>query len=70
MKTGRLLKFHRPGGNVQAYIYQDGATVRASVYLLSAGQDHSPVHQLDGASPDEVEAATRTWIDAHFPRLA
>lgn len=69
MKTGRLLKFHRPGGNVQAYIYQDGDRVRASVYLLGAGDDRSPVHELVGASPDDVEAATRAWIDAHYPRL-
>ena len=32
MKTGRLLKFPRPGGDVHAYLYQDGPLVRASLY--------------------------------------
>ena len=24
MKTGRLMKFHRPGGDVHAYLYAEG----------------------------------------------
>ena len=70
MKTGRLLKFHRPGGEVQAYLYQEGDKGQASIYLLAAGQDRAPLHEVGGATPDEVEAAVRAWIDAHFPRLA
>ncbi len=68
MKTGRLIKFHRPGGDVQAYLYQEGSTVRASIYLLAAGQDQAPLHEVGGRTPDEVEAVVRAWIDAHFPR--
>jgi hypothetical protein len=70
MKTGRLIKFHRPGGDVQAYLYQEGGSVRASVYLLAAGRDRAPMHEVTGRSPDEVETAVRAWIAANFPRLA
>ncbi len=67
MKTGRLLKFHRPGADVHAYLYQDGETVRATVFVLAAGEDR-PSHELAGETHDEVEAAVRSWIDSHFPR--
>jgi hypothetical protein len=66
MKTGRLLKFHRPGGDLQAYLYQEGDRVRATVYLFA--RDETPVHEVSGASGEEVEAAVRAWIDARFPR--
>ncbi len=66
MKTGRLLKFHRPGGDVQAYLYQEGDAVRATVYLFA--HDEAPVHELSGTSSDEVEAAVRAWIDSHYPK--
>jgi hypothetical protein len=69
MKTGRLIKFHRPGGEVQAYLYQEGTVVRASIYLLAPGRDQAPLHEVGGGTQDEVEAAVRAWIDAHFPRL-
>jgi hypothetical protein len=66
MKTGRLLKFHRPGGDVQAYLYQDGNEVCAAVYQFA--RDEAPLHELRGASSDEVEAAVRAWIDSRFPK--
>ncbi len=66
MKTGRLLKFHRPGADVQAYLYQEGDVVRAAVYLFA--HDETPVHELSGANGDEVEAAVRAWIDSRFPK--
>jgi hypothetical protein len=66
MKTGRLLKFHRPGGDVQAYLYQEGELVRATVYLVA--HDEAPVHEVSGASGNEVEAAVRAWIDTRFPK--
>jgi hypothetical protein len=68
MKTGRLLKFPRPTGDVHAYLYQEGDTVRATVYLLAPGHERAPVHEVTGASPEEVEAEVRSWIDAHYPR--
>ncbi len=68
MKTGRLLKFHRPGGELQAYLYQEGDLVRATVYLFA--RDETPVHEVSGANGDEVEAAVRAWIDSRFPRDA
>jgi hypothetical protein len=66
MKTGRLLKFHRPGADVQAYLYQEGDLVRAAVYLLA--RDEAPVYEACAASEDAVEAAVRSWIDSRFPR--
>ncbi len=66
MKTGRLLKFHRPGGDVQAYLYQEGDVVRAAIYLLA--HDAAPVHELSGPCADEVEAGVRAWIDSRFPK--
>jgi hypothetical protein len=68
MKTGRLLKFHRPGHDLQAYLYLEPDGVRAVVYDLAAGQERGPVHTLSGTESDEVEAALRSWIDAHYPR--
>jgi hypothetical protein len=68
MKTGRLLKFHRPDGNVHAYFYAEGEAVRAALYLMAPGREHAPVHEIRGASSDEVETAVRAWIDAHYPR--
>ena len=68
MKTGRLLKFHRPGGDVHAYLYLDGEAARAVVYLLAAGQDRGPVHEIHGPSADEVETEVRAWIEARYPR--
>ncbi len=68
MKTGRLLKFHRPGGDVHAYLYQEESGVRASVYLLAPGQERSPVHEIRGGTTEEVESAVRAWIEARFPR--
>jgi hypothetical protein len=68
MKTGRLLKFPRPGGDVHAYLYQDGARVRASLYWLAAGHERAPVHEVAGPSAEEVEATVRAWIDRHFPK--
>ena len=44
MKTGRLLKFHRPGGDVHAYFYQEGDQVP----VVLDGQDvgRIPVSEL------------------------
>jgi hypothetical protein len=68
MKTGRLLKFHRPGGDVHAYLYLEGDAARAVLYRLAPGQEQGPVHEVRGASADEVESEVRAWIDAHYPR--
>jgi hypothetical protein len=68
MKRGRLLKFHRPGGDVHAYLYLEGEAARAVVYLLAPGHEKGPVHEIRAASSDEVEQEVRAWIDAHYPR--
>ena len=68
MKTGRLLKFHRPGGEVHAYLYQERGACRASVYLMAPGRDHTPLRILSGGDEKEVEATLRQWMEQHFPR--
>jgi hypothetical protein len=70
MKTGRLLKFHRPGGDVHAYLYLEKDGVRAVLYRFVArpGDDRGPLHEIRGRSTEEVEVELRAWIDAHYPR--
>lgn len=70
MKTGRLLKFHRPGGEVHAYLYRDGAAFRASVYLMAAEKSGpgEPLQRLEAATEAELEAAVRACVDERFPR--
>ena len=68
MKTGRLLKFRRPGGEVHAYLYKEEGQFRAALYLLSAeGEDRGPVQTLSGTVESGVEQDVRAWVDAHFP---
>ncbi len=68
MKTGRLLKFHRPGGDVHAYLYSQGEQVRAALYLMRPGRDREPVQEITGGSDEGVEAEVRAWVEAHYPR--
>jgi hypothetical protein len=68
MKTGRLLKFHRPGGDVQAYLYEEAGLVRANVYVLSAANDRKPAVTVTGPDSDAVETEVRAWVEAHYPR--
>jgi hypothetical protein len=68
MKTGRLLKFQRPGGEVHAYLYADGAGVRAALYLMEPGRDRTPVREITGSSDERVEAEVRAWVETHYPR--
>ncbi len=71
MKTGKLLKFHRPGGEIQAYVYDDGGVARANLYLLAPGnRPGAPVHRFSAPSVAQVEEELRAWVDAHFPRSA
>jgi hypothetical protein len=68
MKTGRLLKFRRPGGEVHAYLYKEEGQFRAAVYLLSRQGEHdAPLQTLSGPVESGVEQDVRAWIDAHFP---
>ena len=71
MKTGRLLKFQRPGGDVQAYLYQEAGVFRASVFVLGpSGRKDEPVQILTGPSESVVERELRAWVEAHFPSPA
>ena len=68
MKTGRLLKFHRPGGDVQAYLYQEAGIFRASVFVIGpSGRRDEPLQILTGPSESAVERDLRAWVEAHFP---
>ena len=70
MKTGRLLKFHRPGGEVHAYLYREGAGFRASVYLMAsdARATNEPLKRLAADTEADLEAAVRAFVDERFPR--
>lgn len=68
MKTGRLLKFHRPGADVHAYLYQEGDEMLAVVYLMSPAGARDPVHRIAGRTSDEVEAELRAWVESRYPR--
>ncbi len=71
MKTGKLLKFHRPGGDIQAYVYDDGGVARANLYLLAPGRrPGEPVHRFSAETVAQVEQDLRDWVDRHFPRAA
>jgi hypothetical protein len=68
MKTGRLLKFHRPDGDVHAYFYAESGAVRAVLYRMAPGEERGPVHEVRGATSEEVERRVRAWIDSRYPR--
>jgi len=70
MKTGRLLKFHRPGGDVHAYLYLEAGQFRAALYVMTAAATgRQPVHRIAGTSESGVEEDVRTWVESHFPRV-
>ena len=70
MKTGRLLKFHRPGGELHAYLYREGAGFRASVYRMSAGNPggSETLVRLEAPSEDDLETLVRAFVDERYPR--
>jgi hypothetical protein len=70
MKTGRLLKFQRPRGEVQAYLYREDGQYHASMYLYAAerGRDGELLPTISGPNETAVEAAVRAWVDEHYPR--
>jgi len=70
MKTGRLLKFQRPGGELHAYLFRDDTAHSGVVYLFSNTResDARPLQSFSAASETEVEAAVRNWLDEHYPR--
>jgi hypothetical protein len=68
MKTGRLMKFQRPGADVQAYIYRDVSLFRANLYLMGPGHGKDPVHTLSAATENRVEDEVRSWVELHFPK--
>ena len=67
MKSGRLLKFHRPGGDVHVYLYREAGEVRAALYLMG-GDEGPPIHTVAGPTEEQVEADARAWLEARFPK--
>jgi len=70
MKTGKLMKFQRPGGEVHAYLYSEGGLFQAALYLMTAERRHDkePLHVLRGVTEVRLEQDVRAWVDRHFPR--
>jgi len=68
MKTGRLLKFHRAGTDVHAYLYREGGRFRAALYVIPTDRrEPGPAATLSGAEEAEVESAVRAWVEERYP---
>jgi hypothetical protein len=68
MKTGRLLKFHRAGTDVHAYLYREGGRFQAALYLIPADRrEPGPAATLSGAEEADVETAVRAWVEERYP---
>lgn len=70
MKTGRLLKFQRPGGEVQAYLYREAGQYHAAMFLYSPERnpDGVPLPSITGPTEAKVEEAVRAWVEKNYPR--
>lgn len=74
MKTGRLLKFQRPLGEIHAYLFrEESGGFSGVVYVFSGpqaqpGLGEQPAHRLEGPTEAAVESGVRAWVEAHFPR--
>lgn len=69
MKTGKLMKFPREGGDIQAYLYRDAGLFRASLYVMARGaRSREPVHTIADPNEAQVVAEVRSWVEAHYPR--
>jgi hypothetical protein len=70
VKTGRLLKFQRPGGRIHAYFYLDQGVAKAALYVLTGNPraDQEPAVELEAPSGESLDREVRAWVDAHFPK--
>ena len=69
MKTGRLIKFQRPGAAVHADVYREGNEFYASIFLLAPGKfRQEPMATLKGPSEAELETRLRAWVEEKYPR--
>jgi len=57
---------------VHLYLYREGTLYKASIYLMSTerGQPTEPLHRVESASEEEVEASARAFVEARFPKGA
>src|SRR3989442_16017700 len=68
MKTGRLLKFHRAGTDVHAYLYREGGRFQAALYLIPADRrEQGPAATLSGAEEAGVGSPVRGGIQERDP---
>ena len=70
MKTGRLLKFQRPGGEVQVYLYREADEYHAAMFLYCPERNREglPLPTIKGPSEAKVEEAVRAWVEKNYPR--
>ncbi len=70
MKTGRLIKFQRPGGEVQAYLYREAGQYHAAMFLYCPERNTNgePLPTITGATEAKVEEAVRAWVEKNYPR--
>ena len=70
VKTGRLVKFHRPGGEVHAYFYLDEGIAKAALYVRAAEapEGHAADVELHATTGEALDVEVRAWVDAHFPK--
>ena len=72
MRTGKLMKFPRAAGDIQAYLYRDAALFRASLYVTPRGYGGAePVATLsDPERRRAVGPGASLGRDRHYPRPA
>lgn len=71
MKTGRLIKFQRPGVEVQAYLYREGGLYQAAMFLYAGDRTPpgDPLPTITGPTEAKVEEAVRAWVEKNYPRV-
>jgi hypothetical protein len=68
MKTGRLVKLQRPGGEVHAYFYREDGLYLAAMYLYRPDRSGELLPTITGPTEANVEAAVRDWVEKNYPR--
>jgi hypothetical protein len=69
MKTGKLLKFQRPGAAIHAYLYKEGASFMASLYVMDPRKPaRDAAHTVRGETEAGVERDVRAWVEKNYPK--
>jgi hypothetical protein len=67
------MKFHRPAGDLQAYLYRDAGSFKASLFMIGKASDsrsREPLHTFENANELGLEAEVRAWVESHYPKGA